>query len=93
MTSGIARIAQKQENEHPLAKVVKETMNGITIEDTKTDNDAITFGKHKGMRWVDLDQSYVEWVAKNSSVAKYKDIAKAELERRTTKTNEEVVPF
>ena len=79
------------ENENPLTKKVMEVMNGAEIIDD-SDDDVITFGKkYKGVKWADADKGYLEWVSKN--LDKYKDKALAELERRTTKTNEEVVPF
>lgn len=42
----------------------------------------INFGKHKGKDWSDVDEDYVQWVAKNSNVDWQRDEAKAELKRR-----------
>ena len=84
--------AEIDDEEHPLADAVKQTMSGIKVEDTKTDNDTIAFGKNKGMRWADVDEGYLDWVSKN--LDRYKDKALAELEKRNPQpVAEEKIPF
>ena len=83
-------IAAEQDEDHPLASVVKQTMSGVEVK--KDTNNLITFGKHKGNSWNDVDESYLKWVSKN--LDKYKDKALAELERRALKPIvEEKIPF
>ena len=83
-------IAAEQDEDHPLASVVKQTMSGVEVK--KDTNNLITFGKHNGTSWNDVDESYLKWVSKN--LDKYKDKALAELERRALKPiGEEKIPF
>ena len=77
--------------EHPLANTIKKTMETKTIDDS---GDVISFGKHKGTKWSDVDESYLKWVAKN--LDKHKDIAQKHLDARQGKIVEEFedeVPF
>ena len=81
----------KADAEHPLANTIKKTMETKTIDDS---GDVISFGKHKGTKWSDVDESYLKWVAKN--LDKHKDIAQKHLDARQGKIVEEFedeVPF
>ena len=78
--------------EHPLANTIKKTMEGVVIDDS--DDDVISFGKHKGTKWSDVDEGYLNWVAKN--LDKHKDTAQKHLDARQGKVVEEFedkVPF
>jgi len=78
--------------EHPLANTIKKTMQGKVIDDSG--DDVIGFGKHKGTKWSDVDESYLKWVAKN--LDKHKDTAQKHLDARQGKIVEEFedkVPF
>ena len=78
--------------EHPLANTIKKTMQGKVIDDSG--DDVISFGKHKGTKWSDVDESYLKWVAKN--LDKHKDTAQKHLDARQGKVVEEFedeVPF
>ena len=78
--------------EHPLANTIKKTMQGKVIDDSG--DDVISFGKHKGTKWSDVDESYLKWVAKN--LDKHKDTAQKHLDARQGKIVEEFedeVPF
>ena len=78
--------------EHPLANTIKKTMQGKVIDDSG--DDVIGFGKHKGTKWSDVDESYLNWVAKN--LDKHKDTAQKHLDARQGKVVEEFedeVPF
>ena len=82
----------KADAEHPLANTIKKTMQGKVIDDSG--DDVISFGKHKGTKWSDVDESYLKWVAKN--LDKHKDIAQKHLDARQGKIVEEFedeVPF
>ena len=82
----------KADAEHPLADTIKKTMQGKVIDDS--DDDVISFGKHKGIKWSDVDEGYLNWVAKN--LDKHKDIAQKHLDARQGKVVEEFedkVPF
>ena len=82
----------KADAEHPLANTIKKTMETKTIDDSG--DDVISFGKHKGTKWSDVDESYLKWVAKN--LDKHKDIAQKHLDARQGKIVEEFedeVPF
>ena len=70
-------------------------MGGIGISDK---GEEITFGKHKGTLWSEVDEGYLDWVSKN--LDKYKDKAKSELQRRSNQAakqadlvTDEDVPF
>jgi len=78
--------------EHPLANTIKKTMQGKVIDDSG--DDVIGFGKHKGTKWSDVDESYLKWVAKN--LDRHKDTAQKHLDARQGKVVEEFedkVPF
>ena len=78
--------------EHPLANTIKKTMQGVVIDDSS--DDVIGFGKHKGIKWSDVDEGYLKWVAKN--LDKHKDTAQKHLDARQGKVVEEFedeVPF
>ena len=78
--------------EHPLANTIKKTMQGKVIDDSG--DDVISFGKHKGTKWSDVDEGYLKWVAKN--LDKHKDTAQKHLDARQGKVVEEFedeVPF
>ena len=47
-------------------------------------DDVITFGKHKGTPWLDVDTKYLEWLSKNNE--RYKDKALATLEAKESKS-------
>ena len=82
----------KADAEHPLANTIKKTMQGKVIDDSG--DDVISFGKHKGTKWSDVDESYLKWVAKN--LDKHKDTAQKHLDARQGKVVEEFedeVPF
>ena len=82
----------KADAEHPLANTIKKTMQGKVIDDSG--DDVISFGKHKGTKWSDVDESYLKWVAKN--LDKHKDTAQKHLDARQGKIVEEFedeVPF
>lgn len=81
----------KADAEHPLANTIKKTMQGKVIDDS---GDVISFGKHKGTKWSDVDESYLKWVAKN--LDRHKDTAQKYLDARQGKIVEEFedeVPF
>ena len=65
-----------KENHKP--KPIPENVNPITGEES----DTITFGKHKGKNWSDVDEDYIEWVANNSNVDWQRDQAKSVLDDR-----------
>lgn len=78
--------------EHPLANTIKKTMQGKVIDDSG--DDVISFGKHKGIKWSDVDEGYLKWVAKN--LDRHKDTAQKHLDARQGKVVEEFedeVPF
>ena len=82
-----------EDEKHPLEDEVKETMSGVSAEDN---GEEITFGKHKGELWSELDEGYVDWVANKSNVDWQRDQGKAELKRRSdaaVKQADEKVPF
>ena len=82
----------KADAEHPLANTIKKTMQGKVIDDSG--DDVISFGKHKGTKWSDVDEGYLKWVAKN--LDKHKDTAQKHLDARQGKIVEEFedeVPF
>ena len=81
-----------KDEEHPLADTIKKTMETKTIDDSG--DDVISFGKHKGTKWSDVDESYLKWVAKN--LDRHKDTAQKYLDARQGKIVEEFedeVPF
>ena len=82
----------KADAEHPLADTIKKTMETKTIDDSG--DDVISFGKHKGTKWSDVDEGYLKWVSKN--LDKHKGIAQKHLDARQGKIVEEFedeVPF
>tara|TARA_Y100001963_G_scaffold113481_1_gene157183 strand:- start:265 stop:816 length:552 start_codon:yes stop_codon:yes gene_type:complete len=68
----------KADSDHPLADTIKSTMETISVDDS--DDEVVTFGKHKGKKWSELDEGYVEWVAKN--LDRHRERANKELEKR-----------
>ena len=46
-------------------------------------DDVITFGKHKGTQWINVDSKYLEWLSNNNE--RYKDKALATLEAKKGK--------
>ena len=78
--------------EHPLASTIKSTMETKFIGGESTDEE-ISFGKHKGVKWTEVDESYLKWVAKN--LDKYKDKAQKYLDARSGKIVEfeDEIPF
>tara|TARA_R100000655_G_scaffold18572_2_gene38986 strand:- start:543 stop:1181 length:639 start_codon:yes stop_codon:yes gene_type:complete len=88
-------VATKRDEKHPLEDDIRETMGGIDISDK---GEEITFGKHKGTLWSEVDEGYLDWVSK--TLDKYKDKAKSELQRRSNQAakqadlvTDEDVPF
>ena len=84
-----------EDEKHPLEDDIRETMGGIAVSDK---GEEITFGKHKGTLWSEVDEGYLDWVSKN--LDKYKDKAKSELQRRSNQAakqadlvTDEDVPF
>ena len=84
-----------EDEKHPLEDDIRETMGGIDISDK---GEEITFGKHKGTLWSEVDEGYLAWVSKN--LDKYKDKAMSELQRRSNQAakqadlvTDEDVPF
>ena len=79
--------------DHPLADTIKKTMDSKVIGGESIDEE-IPFGKHKGTKWSEADESYLKWVAKN--LDKYKDKAQKYLDARSGKIVEEFedkIPF
>lgn len=62
--------AQQQEAQKPTEQASAET------------DDVITFGKHKGERWDNLTNDYLNWMVSNAKDVKYSTRALAELDRR-----------
>lgn len=86
------QVSANKDEEHPLADTIKKTMETKTIDDSG--DDVISFGKHKGTKWSDVDESYLKWVAKN--LDRHKDTAQKHLDARQGKIVEEFedeVPF
>ena len=84
-------IATKRDEKHPLEDDVRETMGGVSVEDN---GEEITFGKHKGKLWTEVDDGWLDWTTKNNE--RYGDTAKAELKRRSDAAVEkadEKIPF
>ena len=84
-------IATKKDEKHPLEDDVRETMGGVSIENG---GEEITFGKHKGKLWSEVDEGWLDWTTKNND--KFGDKAKAELKRRSdqaAKQADEKIPF
>lgn len=80
-----------EDEKHPLEDEVKETMGGVSVEDK---GEEITFGKHKGKLWSEVDEGWLDWTTKNND--KFGDTAKAELKRRSDSAVEkadEKIPF
>ena len=77
--------------EHPLADTIKSTMETISVDEST--DEIIDFGKkHKGEKWCEVDEGWLEWVANNNS--KYGDKAQKYLDARQGKIlDEEEVPF
>ena len=84
-------IATKRDEKHPLEDAVRETMGGVSIENG---GETITYGKHKGKLWSEVDEGWLDWTTKNNE--RYGDTAKAELKRRSDAAVEiadEKIPF
>ena len=80
-----------EDEKHPLEDEVKEVMGGVSIENG---GETITFGKHKGKLWSEVDEGWLDWTTKNND--KFGDKAKAELQRRSdeaAKQADEKIPF
>ena len=81
-----------EDEKHPLEDEVKEVMGGVSVEDG---GETITFGKHKGKLWSEVDEGWLDWTTKNND--KFGDKAKAELKRRSDQAakqaDDEDVPF
>ena len=80
-----------EDEKHPLEDEVKEVMGGVSVEDC---GEEITFGKHKGKLWSEVDEGWLDWTTKNND--KFGDKAKAELQRRSdeaAKQADEKIPF
>ena len=81
-----------EDEKHPLEDEVKEVMGGVSIENG---GETITFGKHKGKLWSEVDEGWLDWTTKNND--KFGDKAKAELKRRSDQAakqaDDEDVPF
>ena len=60
------------------------------IDDEELVKYPVTFGKHKGKEWKDVEESYVNWVANNSKVDWQVEEAKLELQRRNNKPKRQV---
>ena len=65
----------KQENK-PAPKPISEDTNPIT----GGASDVITFGKHKGRNWNEVDENWLKWIVDNNE--KYKDKAQSILDSR-----------
>ncbi len=65
----------KQENK-PAPKPISEDTNPIT----GGASDIITFGKHKGKNWNEVDEGWLKWIVDNNE--KYKDKAQSILDSR-----------
>ena len=65
-------ISTKRDEKHPLEDDVRETMSGVSVEDS---GEEITFGKHKGKLWSEVDEGWLDWTTKNNE--RYGDTAKA----------------
>ena len=81
----------KTDADHPLVDTIKRTMETINVDEST--DEIIDFGKkHKGEKWCEVDEGWLEWVAKNNS--KYGDKAQKYLDARQGKIlDEEEVPF
>ena len=75
-------VATKRDEKHPLEDDIRETMGGIAVSDK---GEEITFGKHKGKLWSEVDEGWLDWTTKNND--KFGDKAKADL------VTDEDVPF
>lgn len=67
--------------------------NSAPNPSTKGDWDGqetIHFGKHNGKPWADLPEDYVDWVVKNTKDDSTRDMAQAELNRRSGTGAEEI---
>ena len=66
-----------ESKENDLIDEVKEKFDGAAVKNV------ISFGKHNGKEWKDVDEGYINWVAKNSNVDWQRDAATEELQRRS----------
>ena len=96
--------ALKQQESKPVAKkpvtkskpitvdAIKEKFGEDSVEviDDGLVKYPVTFGKHRGKEWKDVEESYVKWVANNSKVDWQVDEANAELQRRNGKPKRQV---
>ena len=53
-----------------------------------TENEVLTFGKHKGERWTRVPKSYLRWLINEGT--QWSDKAKEEMERRGTSVTHEI---
>ena len=63
--------------------------DGVEVEDDLVKY-LVTFGKHQGKEWKDVEESYVVWCANNSKVDWQREEAKLELQRRNNKPKRQV---
>ena len=81
-----------EDEKHPLEDDIRETMGGVDVLDK---GEIITYGKHKGKFWSEVDEGWLDWTAKNND--KFGDQAKSELQRRSDLAakiaDDEDVPF
>ena len=59
--------------------------DGVKVVEEELVKYPVTFGKHKGKEWKDVEESYVVWCANNSKVDWQDEEAKLELQRRNNK--------
>ena len=72
-------VAIDQQKNSPKAKLkpIPENVNPITGEES----DVITFGKHKGKNWKEVDEGWLNWIVQNNE--RYKDKAQSVLDSRS----------
>ena len=72
-------VAIDQQKNSPKAKLkpIPENVNPITGEES----DVITFGKHKGKNWKEVDEGWLNWIVENNE--RYKDKAQSVLDSRS----------
>ena len=71
--------------ENPKPKPIPEGTNPITGDES----DVITFGKHKGKKWSEVEEGYIKWVANNSNVDWQREKAQSVLDDRLDISNAE----
>ena len=77
--------ANEMESYENKPKPIPENVNPVTGDAS----DLITFGKHKGKKWSDVDEDYIEWVANNSNVEWQRDQAQSVLKDRGSASSDE----